>query len=231
MQASAQTPLAAAVRNAAAARICIAATSIALLSLAALHVLSPEFAPSWRVVSEYALGRYPWVLSLMFFTWGVGIWALAAALRPVVHTTAGKAGLVLLVISGLGAALASYFDISHAVGHMVAGVLGVLCFPIAALLVTAALARLDGWRTVRRPLYWLAHLNWISIVLLIVALVVMTMQMMRITGGHLPQHAPKALPAGVFGFDGWADRLIIVTNCAWLLVAAVHCVRPGRSHA
>jgi len=31
-----------------------------------LHVLSPEFSPSRRVISEYALGHYPWVLSLMF---------------------------------------------------------------------------------------------------------------------------------------------------------------------
>jgi hypothetical membrane protein len=231
VQGSTQTPLVPAVTNAAAARVCIVATIIALLSLAAWHVLSPEFSPSWRVVSEYALGRYPWVLSIMFFTWGIAIWALAVALRPVVSTTSGKAGLVLLVVSGLGAALASYFDINHAIGHMVAGVLGVLSFPIAALLVTAALARLDTWRSVRRPLYWLAHLNWISIVLLIVALAVMTMQMMRITGGHLPQHAPKALPAGVIGLDGWADRLIILSNCAWVLVAAVHCARLRRSAA
>jgi hypothetical protein len=49
--------------------LAIALTVIALLLLASLQVLSPEFAPSWRMISEYALGRYGWMLSLMFFPW------------------------------------------------------------------------------------------------------------------------------------------------------------------
>jgi hypothetical protein len=49
-----------------AAWVAILATGATLILLAALHVLSPEFSPSWRVISEYALGHYAWVLSLMF---------------------------------------------------------------------------------------------------------------------------------------------------------------------
>jgi len=45
-----------------------------LLFLASLHVLSPEFDPSWRIVSEYALGNFGWVLSLMFVSWAVSWW-------------------------------------------------------------------------------------------------------------------------------------------------------------
>ncbi|MDQ6877228.1 MAG: hypothetical protein M3082_05930 [Candidatus Dormibacteraeota bacterium] len=40
-----------------AAILAIAGASAALLLLASLHVLSPEFSPSWRMVSEYANGR------------------------------------------------------------------------------------------------------------------------------------------------------------------------------
>jgi hypothetical protein len=58
-----------------AARLAIAAAAAALLLLASLHVLSPEFDPSWRMVSEYANGHYGWVLSLMFAAWGVSSWA------------------------------------------------------------------------------------------------------------------------------------------------------------
>ena len=47
----------------AAARLSIAAAGACLLLLASLHVLSPEFDPSFRVVSEYANGQYGWVLS------------------------------------------------------------------------------------------------------------------------------------------------------------------------
>ena len=35
-------------------------TAATILLLAALHVLSPEFDPSWRTVSEYAFGHYGW---------------------------------------------------------------------------------------------------------------------------------------------------------------------------
>ena len=38
-----------------------------LVLLAILHILSPEFNPAWRMVSEYANGKYAWVLSLLFF--------------------------------------------------------------------------------------------------------------------------------------------------------------------
>ncbi len=46
-----------------AAWLALIATSAALVLLAALHVLSPEFAPSWRMVSEYAFGHHAQLLS------------------------------------------------------------------------------------------------------------------------------------------------------------------------
>lgn len=207
-----------------AAWVALLATGATVLLLAALHVLSPEFSPSWRVISEYALGHYGWVLSLMFLCWGIGSWALSAALWPQVTTSAGKLGVLFLIVAGIGEAMASVFDITHEVGHGIAGLLGVIGFPIAALLLSVALGRNDHWRAARRPLLWLANLSWISVVLLIATLALMTVQMVRANGGHLPQHAPKSLPPGVLGLDGWADRMIVLTNCAWVVVAAWYAI-------
>ncbi len=50
--------------------IAIAAAAGALILLALLHVVSPEFDPSWRMISEYANGRNGSILSLMFACWG-----------------------------------------------------------------------------------------------------------------------------------------------------------------
>jgi hypothetical protein len=208
--------------------LAILATGATLVLLVSLHVLSPEFSPSWRVISEYALGRYAWVLSLMFLSWGIGSWALAVSIWSQVHTNSGRAGLWFLIIAGIGEAMASVFDINHPVGHGVAGLLGVIGFPIAALLLSLALGRNETWRMARRPLLWIANLSWISVVLLIAALATMTMQMARINGGHLPQHAPKSLPPGVFALDGWADRLIVLSNCAWVLLVGWHAIRVRR---
>src|SRR5215471_12394597 len=203
-----------------AAHLSIAATAATLLLLASLHVLSPEFDPSWRMVSEYALGHYGWVLSLMFLTWGISSWALAVALWSQVKTRAGKVGLWFLVIAGIGEALASVFDITHDTGHSIAGVLGIVGFPIAALLLSVSLGRTQAWRGARSPLLWIANLNWISVVLLVATLVLMTVQFAQATGGQLPQHAPTRLPPGVLGLDGWADRLIVLSSCLWVFVAA-----------
>ena len=214
-----------------AAWVALLATGATLVLLSALHVLSPEFSPSWRVISEYALGHYGWVLSLMFLCWGISSWALAAALWSQVRTQAGKLGLGFLIVAGIGEAMASVFDITHEVGHGTAGLLGVVGFPIAALLLSVALGRNENWRAARQPLLWLANLSWISVALLIATLAIMTVQMVHANGGHLPQHAPKTLPPGVLGLDGWADRMIVLTNCAWVVVAGWHAAGLGRTNS
>src|SRR6266699_2036939 len=209
------------------ARLSIGAAAAVLLLLASLHVLSPEFDPSFRMVSEYALGHYGWVLSLMFLAWGISSWALAVALWSRVKTRAGKVGLWFLVIAGLGEAMASVFDITHDPGHSIAGVLGMGGFPIAAVLLSVSLGRTQAWRGAKKPLLWIANLNWISVVLLVATLVLMTVQVAQAYGGHLPQHAPTHLPAGVLGLDGWADRLIVLSNCLWVVVAARPAMKLG----
>ncbi|HEX6551771.1 MAG TPA: DUF998 domain-containing protein [Ktedonobacteraceae bacterium] len=202
------------------ALLAIVTAAATLLLLASLHILSPEFNPSFRMVSEYALGHYGWVLSLMFLAWGISAWALALALWSQVKTRAGKVGLWFLVIAGLGEALASVFDITHDTGHSIAGVLGMGGFPIAAVLLSVSLGRTQAWRGAKKPLLWIANLNWISVVLLVATLVLMTVQFAQVYGGQLPQQAPSSLPAGVLGLDGWADRLIVLSNCLWVFVAA-----------
>jgi hypothetical protein len=194
-------------------------------------ILSPEFAPSWRMISEYAFGRHGGVLSLMFVCMGASPWALAVALWPDVPTTAGKSGIWFLIISGLGGITASVFDVTHETGHMIAGLLGVLGFPIGALLLSVSLGRHNLWRGDRRVMLGLAHLTWVSVVLLVATLAIMTMQMFAVTGGHLPQHAPKELPPGILALDGWADRLIVLSNCAWLLFAACKKITLWRREA
>lgn len=208
-----------------AAWLSIMMTAATILLLASLHLLSPEFDPGWRMVSEYAFGHYGWVLSLMFLSWGISTWALALAIWSQVQTKAGKVGLGFLVVAGLGEAMASVFDVTHETGHGIAGLLGVVGFPIAALLLSASLGRTETWNSVKKTLLWIANLSWISVVLLVATLTLMTMQVAKANGGQLPKHAPKALPPGVLGLDGWANRLIVFSNCLWVFVIAWHAIK------
>src|SRR5438105_5178803 len=82
-----------------AARLAIGGTVAGLGFLGALHALSPEFDPAWRMVSEYANGRYPWVLSLVFACWGISTCALAYAIGGQLGSTSASIGLALLLLA------------------------------------------------------------------------------------------------------------------------------------
>ena len=188
-----------------AARLSWAAATTALVLLAALHVLSPEFDPSWRMVSEYALGDYGWVLALLFLTWALSCVTLFFAIKPHIQTIAGKIGLGFLLTAAVGMSMASVFDVSHDL-HGLAAMIGMPSLPIAAMLTSVSLVRNPAWSSARRWLLWTANLTWISLVLMSAAVFIGLSQ----SGGE-------------FGSDvlaGWPNRFLVVAYCAWLITAA-----------
>ena len=69
-------------------RIAVGLSAAFLGFLFLLHILEPEFDPSWRMISEYELGRYGWLMSLAFICWSGSVLALIVALRPSLQTAA-----------------------------------------------------------------------------------------------------------------------------------------------
>ena len=196
-------------------------TSIAtLVSLALLHVLSPEFSPSWRMVSEYANGGYSWILSLMFIFWALSSWLLAFTLWSEVKTTAGKVGLYFLIASGVGEAMAAAFDINHSL-HGLASFIGIGSLPVAALLISTSLGRAEAWSAAKKPLLWSAHLTWISVVLMGATFALLISTFMQ-TGAEMPTDSTTvtSLPDGVIALVGWANRFLILAFCAWVSLIA-----------
>ena len=169
-----------------AARVAAGAAVAAILLLASLHALSPEFDPSWRVVSEYANGKYGWVLSLMFSAWALSHWALAFKLWPELQTRAGKIGLFLLILSGVGEAMASVFDINHPM-HDLAGAIGVPTMPVAASLISVSLCRAQPWSAAKKSLFSTSNLIWISLVLFVATMVVLIIRFHH-AGGQVWAH-------------------------------------------
>ena len=213
------------------ARLAIAASAAALLLLAGLHILSPEFAPSWRMVSEYANGHYGWVLSLMFAAWAVSSWALAFATWSQLRTRAGKIGLVLLVAAGVGEAMASIFDINHMPLHDIAGYIGILSLAVAAMLISIGLSRTQSWSVAKKTLLWTANLTWISVVVLVATFIVMIITYSRSGVTMDPQAKVIALPPGVPAFVGWANRLLVVVYCVWVATVAWQAIRLRRGES
>lgn len=199
-----------------------------LVLLVSLHFLSPEFNPAWRMVSEYANGQYAWVLSLMFFLWGAGSWALAYVLLPHLQTTMGKIGLIFLVLAGIGEALAAVFDINHKL-HSVSALIGIPSLAIAAMLISITLVRTPSWSIARNSLLLTANLTWVSILLMGIAFAVM-MATYAQAGGDLSANAEvvTTLPNGVIALVGWANRFLIVVYCSWVMTVAWQAIKLSK---
>lgn len=197
----------------------IVAAAAAILALAALHALSPEFHPAWRMVSEYALGNFGWVLSLMFIFWALASWALAAAILPLTRKVGGRIGILLLVVSGFGEAMASVFDISQSL-HGTAALIGIPTLPVAAMLISVSLGRTEPWSEAKKSLLWTANLTWASVVLMAATFALMIYTYTRSGAPMTPGAAPKEVPEGVIGLVGWANRLLILAYCVWIVTVA-----------
>ncbi len=202
-----------------AARVAIAAAGAVILLLASLHWLSPEFDPAWRMVSEYAKGKHGLVLSLMFASWAVSSWALAFALRPQVTTVAGRIGLLFLVAAGVGEAMAAVFDINHRL-HGLAAAIGVPSLPISAMLISVGLSRTLAWSAEKKSLLWTANLTWVSFVLMAAAFAVLIVTYKQAGGDMAAGSGITVLPPGVIALVGWANRLLVLAYCAWVINVA-----------
>jgi len=189
------------------------AGAAAVVLLVALHVLTPEFNPSRRMVSEYALGEFGWVLSVMFLAWALSCLSLFFAIKPQISTLDGKIGMGFLLAAVAGMTMAAILDIRHSL-HGLSAMIGMPSFLIAAALISKSLLRNPAWRSARRPLLWTASLSWLGFVLMILALFIGLSQ----NGG---QPGPGAL-------IGWPNRLLVVSSCAWVMVAARSTIQIDR---
>jgi hypothetical protein len=201
-----------------AAVVALLATAVSCASLLLLHLFSPEFAPSWRMVSEYANGRFPWLLTLVFAGWALSSFALLVALWPLWSSPLGKAGLVFLLLAGIGQVMGGLFDVNHKL-HGPAAMIGIPSLCLAAVLLTMALARQGG---IMAPPLWSAHLPWISFALMLGTLALF-FSSLKASGIDLSgQTGPlDALPAGVSGHVGWANRLLFGASYLWVTLAAL----------
>jgi Protein of unknown function (DUF998) len=187
------------------ARIALWSAVASVVTLAALHGLSPEFDPSLRMVSEYVLGEHSWAIALMFITWALGDLALVVAFIPLSRSLGSTIGLLLLTLAGVGALCGAIFGQPTDPRHGLAFALGVPTLPLAALLLNGTLRRnpqLAPWYT---RLRWVAHLPWLSLVLMVV-----------VVGIGLSN-------GGQFGQDvlvGWPNRLLVVAYNGWVGVVA-----------
>jgi hypothetical protein len=177
--------------------------------------IRPDLDPVHQPVSEYAIGRHGWVMTLAFLTAAVSYASLLVALRPVVHGRAGRAGLGVLGACALGTAgvgvfiadpLATPLSELTTIGtlHVISGLSALLLLPLAAVLLGTGLAR--GATTASAVLRWTA---WLPVAGLVLHWILSAM-----------------IPP-----EGWPPRVLFMTYAAWLLALSAHIRTPTRQTA
>jgi len=198
-----------------AARIVIGTAALALLTLAALHILKPEVHPSRNMISQYALGRHGWLMALCFAAFAAASACLVGALIATVPSLLGRIGLAFLLIAAIGLAIAARFPmdpVSTPPGqrsfsgkmHGVSFLIGVPCQLLAVLLVSLALGSHTSYGSL--PLLGLPAIVWLSLAAMIAI-------MLTVAPGHGPNpNVPRMF--------GWSNRLFRVAYGVWLMVVA-----------
>jgi hypothetical protein len=79
------------------------------------------------------------------------------------------------------------------------------------MVISVRLGRTPQWRPVRWALLLTANLTWVSLVLMIAALIVM-MTGRAPTGEGIIAHLGRSI--------GWANRLLVVAYCVWAATVA-----------
>jgi len=190
------------------------AASLALIALTTLHALKPEVHPSRTMISQYALGRHGWVMTLCFAAFGTASGFLFAALISSVPSLVGRIGLAFLLAAAVGLAMAARFPMDPVATppermsfsgrmHGLAFMIGVPCQLLAVLLLSLAL----GHSHASLALLTLTAVIWLSLAIVIA--------IMLIVGPGKPPN-----PDGPERFLGAPNRLFMVAYGIWLMVAA-----------
>ena len=203
------------------ATVVITSGVLSLLSLLVLHFVSPEFKPGWRMVSEYALGKHKWLLTLFFIFWSINTITAAYLYFNNVSTKWAAFGSILIFMSGIGALMGGLFDIKHKL-HGLSFVLGVPTFPIGALLIAYHLIDQNKWLAHKNELLVSAHSVWVSLVFMGFSMGLFFSGLKKAGVPFGPNQEPLTeIPKSVIAINGYANRLLILVYVMFNIIIAM----------
>jgi hypothetical protein len=156
---------------AAAAIACFAYSVFVLLMM---HVLRPDYAPASHMISEYALGRYGWVMTTCFLAMGCGcVMLLLGLARSGPGSVVAWAGTFLLGVPSIGLVVSAFFPMdrpgtpSTPTGeiHNNSFFVNVVSIILVTVLLSVGFWNHPRWRTYRRTAVTLSALVVIAFVL------------------------------------------------------------------
>jgi len=200
--------------------IVFAATFLALLIL--LHFLKPELDPSWRMISEYEIGRFGWMMRVAFFCWGASVAALLVTIWPSLQSASGTISrwwLIVIAIAQIGAGIYKTNPITDTSPnpantiHALCGAIVILTFPIVATLTVHSLLLNSGWSAAQSQLIFGVALAWLGVAAFFASIIVS-----RRLDSSAGSVGPKV-------YLGWPNRFMVVTYALWIIIVAGNALR------
>jgi hypothetical protein len=206
-----------------AARLCVIMAIVYQLLLIMLILIRPDLPVYSTTISEWAIGRFGWLMQIAFFTSALCYLFLFISLKNEVTGGWGKTGLCLLFICfagtiGVGVFVTdSYppdFTITTTLLHTISGGLAMVLLPMASLCIGLNLGKNEHWINSK-------NLLRITSFLPIVAFAGFMIQ----TGLYVAPLGENAVGPNVP--IGYPPRIMFLTYHVWAVTTAIVFIRKS----
>ncbi|MEQ1585384.1 MAG: DUF998 domain-containing protein [Cyclobacteriaceae bacterium] len=144
-----------------------------LLAILAV-ILKPDLGVYWHTISEWAIGKYGWVMQAAFISSGLSYLFLFLSVKSEVSGRLGKTGLVFLFLCFVGTTLVGLFvtdpyppdfTVTTTLVHTLGGTMGMLLLPVAAIFINRNLLKHNiNFFAAKNILKWTAFLPLIALI-------------------------------------------------------------------
>ena len=186
-----------------------------------LIFLRPDIHPYSNTISEWAIGKWGWLMQLAFFCSALSYLFLFLSIRSEVRSRWGKTGLILLFICFVGTlGVGSFvtdpyppdFSITTTLIHTIAGGLAMILLPFAALFINRSLVKNEDWKGVKNILRGTAFLPLLALIGFIVHY---NLFVASLGENAIGENVPI----------GYPPRIMFLTYHIWLIILAFQYIR------
>ena len=181
-----------------------------------LHFIKPEFDPSWRMISEYEIGKNGWMMRVAFFIWAICIGSFVFNLLEVSGTIHYVIYIwySVIAIALIGAGTFKTDPITNStnsftnVMHKVCGSIMILTFPIIGTVFTVTYIKSEE-----------ISMKWLLIIM--TALLWMGQIWFFMATASAQKKNPNVKQGSPEIKLGWPNRIMVIIYVIWLIFASI----------
>jgi hypothetical membrane protein len=188
--------------------------------------LRPDLGVYWHTISEWAIGKYGWLMQITFITSGLSYLFLYLSIKSDINGRWGKLGLVFLFICFLGTVGVGVFvtdpyppdfTITTTLIHTICGTLAMILLPFAALILNRNLVRKNiDYAGQKRVLLWSSVL---PLIVFIGFFIHLNLFVIPLGENAVGENVPI----------GYPPRLLFLTYHIWLVILSSQIINKSKN--